>query len=89
VAIGRGEPVPSATSVHKLTGALRSVADAIETETPPRVPGTLPSDPELEAVTIAVRSVLSVLIKPADEPGDGGQRRAVPGGTPAPAPAPA
>jgi uncharacterized membrane protein YccC len=88
VAIGRGEPVPSATSVHKLTGALRSVADAIETDTPPRVPGTLPSDPELDSVTSGVRSVLSVLIKTANGPGGGGQGRTVPGGTPAPAPAP-
>ena len=89
VAIGRGEPVPSPSSVHKLTGALRSVADAIETETPPRVPGTLPSDPELDAVTSGVRSVLSVLIKTAERPGGGGAGQAVSGGTPSPAPAPA
>ncbi|TVZ02810.1 FUSC family protein [Trebonia kvetii] len=89
VAIGRGEPVPNPASVHQLTGALRSVADAIETEMPPRVPGTLPSDPELDAVTSGVRSVLSVLIKTADGPGGGGQGRPVPGGAPAPAPAPA
>ena len=31
VAIGRGAPVPSAASVHALTGTLRAVADAIET----------------------------------------------------------
>ena len=87
VAIGRGEPVPSAASVHQLTGALRSVADAIETQTPPRVPGTLPADPELDAVTSSVRSVLSVLVKTQGGPAGNGQGLAVPGGTPAPAPA--
>ena len=51
VAIGRGAPVPSAASVHALTGTLRAVADAIETGTPPRLASPLPSDPELEAVT--------------------------------------
>jgi uncharacterized membrane protein YccC len=66
VAIGRGAPVPSATSVHTLTGALRAVADAIETGTPPRLAGPLPADPELETVTASVRSVLSVLIKGGD-----------------------
>ena len=66
VAIGQGAPVPSATSVHALTGALRAVADAIETETPPRLTEPLPADPELEAVTASVRSVLAVLIKSGD-----------------------
>jgi uncharacterized membrane protein YccC len=66
VAIGQGAPVPSAVSVHALTGTLRSVADAIETETPPRPPAPLPADPELDAVTASVRSVLSVLIKGGD-----------------------
>jgi len=82
VAIGRGAPVPPAASVHALTGKLRAVADAIETRTPPRVPGPLPADPELEAVTSAVHSVLSVLIKSGDE----GSRSAE-GGAPAAAPA--
>jgi uncharacterized membrane protein YccC len=68
VAIGRGAPVPSASSVHALTGTLRAVADAIETLTPPRGPGPLPTDQELDAVTAAVRSVLSVLIRGADKP---------------------
>ena len=63
VAIGQGAPVPSAASVHTLTGTLRAVADAIETHTPPRLAGQLPADPELEAVTSSVRSVLSVLVK--------------------------
>jgi hypothetical protein len=66
VAIGRGEPVPDAAAVHALTGRLRAVADAIETLTPPRVAGPLPADPELEAVTSAVHSVLSVLIRSED-----------------------
>lgn len=68
VAIGRGAAVPSAASVHALTGALRAVADAIEALAPPQVPGPLPADPELETVTAAVRSVLSVLIRSADRP---------------------
>jgi hypothetical protein len=85
VAIGRGAPVPEASAVHSLTGTLRSVADAIETQMPPRLPGPLPPDPALETVTSAVRSVLSVLIKGGDNPeladadADGGE--------PAPAPA--
>jgi hypothetical protein len=72
VAIGLGATVPPPASVHALTGALQAVADAIETSTPPRVPGPLPGDPELEAVTAAVRSVLSVLIRdrPAASEGD-------------------
>ncbi len=82
VAIGRGAPVPAAAAVHALTGKLRAVADAIETGTPPRVPGPLPDEPELEAVTSAVHSVLSVLIKS----GSGGPRAAE-GGAPAAAPA--
>ncbi|HEY0933877.1 MAG TPA: FUSC family protein [Trebonia sp.] len=67
VAIGRGAPVPSASAVHALTGTLRAVADAIEAETVPRTPAPLPGDPALEAVTAAVRSVLSVLIKSGDD----------------------
>ena len=82
VAIGRGAPVPPAASVHALTGKLRAVADAIETQTPPRVPGSLPADPELEAVTSAVHSVLSVLMNRGVD-GSG----AAEGGTPAAAPA--
>jgi hypothetical protein len=79
VAIGQGAPVPSATAVHNLTGTLRGVADAIETDTPPRLASPLPADPELEAVTASVRSVLSVLIK------GGGDFAAAPAGVPAPA----
>jgi uncharacterized membrane protein YccC len=81
VAIGQGAPVPSASSVHALTGTLQSVADAIEAATPPRVTGPLPTEPELQAVTAAVHSVLSVLVR-------GGDGRAVSGnGSPAPGPA--
>jgi uncharacterized membrane protein YccC len=69
VAIEEGAPAPSPASVHALTGTLRTVADSIETEMPPQVPGPLPADPELDAVTSSVRSVLSVLIK------DGGDAR--------------
>ena len=65
VAIGRGTTVPSASSVHALTRTLKAVADAIETSTPPQVAGPLPGDPALEAVTAAVRSVLSVLTRDA------------------------
>jgi hypothetical protein len=75
VAIGRGAPVPSAASVHALTGTLRAVADAIETGTPPRLASPLPSDPELEAVTASVRSVLSVLIKNEDDLSASGMAR--------------
>jgi uncharacterized membrane protein YccC len=67
VAIGQGAPVPAAASVHALTGTLRAVADAIEAETPPRMDSPLPTDPELEAVTASVRSVLSVLLKGGGE----------------------
>jgi uncharacterized membrane protein YccC len=81
VAIGRGAPVPSAASVHALTGTLRAVADAIETHTPPRLAGPLPTDPELEAVTASVGSVLSVLVK-------GGEGFAAEKGDTTPAPTP-
>jgi uncharacterized membrane protein YccC len=82
VAIGQGAPVPSAASVHTLSGTLCAVADAIETHTPPRLAGPLPADPELDAVTASVRSVLSVLT------GSGGDGSATPPGA-APVPAPA
>ena len=81
VAIGRGAPVPSAASVHALTGTMRAVADSIEAGTPPRPAGPLPTDPELDAVTSSVRSVLSVLIKGGDD--------LAPSAGAAPAPAPA
>jgi uncharacterized membrane protein YccC len=81
VAIGQGAPAPSAASVRALSGTLRAVADAIETHTAPRLAGPLPADPELDAVTASVRSVLSVLIR-------GGEGFAAEKGAPAPAPAP-
>ena len=80
VAIGQGAPVPSPASVHALTGTMRAVADSIEAGTPPRLAGPLPTDPELEAVTSSVRSVLSVLIKGGDD------LAPATGATPAPAP---
>jgi uncharacterized membrane protein YccC len=63
VAIGRGAPVPGPAGVHQLTGALRAVADAIETGATPSasVPATLPADPALQPITVAVSSVLAVL----------------------------
>ena len=82
VGIGRGAAVPEPSAVHGLTGALRAVADAIETEQPPRVPGKLPDDPALELVTSAVHSVLAALIK--DE---GDAAHPATGAAPAPAPA--
>ena len=81
VAIGEGAPVPSAASVHALTGTMRAVADSIEAGTAPHLAGPLPTDPELEAVTSSVRSVLSVLIKGGDD--------LAPSAGAAPAPAPA
>ena len=73
VALDRGAAPPSAASVHQLTGALRAVADAIETDTLPRPAGPLIADPQLEPVTDAVRSVLSMLT-----PGGGDAPRAEP-----------
>jgi uncharacterized membrane protein YccC len=82
VAIGRGASVPAPSSVHALSGTLRTVADAIESSTQPRVPEPLPADPALEAVTAAVRSALSVLIKNVE-----GLTTAEGGTAPAPTPA--
>jgi uncharacterized membrane protein YccC len=73
VALDRGGAPPSAAAVHQLTGALRAVADAIETDTLPRPAGPLPTDPQLEPVTAAVRSVLSMLT-----PGGGDAARGAP-----------
>jgi hypothetical protein len=63
VALGRGAEPPSPASVHQLCGALRAVADAIETDTPLRSAFPLPADPQLESVTAAVRSVVSMLTR--------------------------
>ena len=73
VALDRGAAPPSASSVHQLTGALRAVADAIETGTRPRPAGPLPADPQLGPVTDAVRSVLTMLT-----PGGGDATRGEP-----------
>ena len=61
VAISRGAPPPAPDAVHKLTGTLRAVADAIDAGVAPPAGGDLPDDPRLEPVTAAVRSVLAVL----------------------------
>ncbi len=76
VAIGRGATGPAPDAVHRLTGALRAVADAIEAELPPRCPGELPSDPALAPVTAAVRSVLALLTR--GEPRSRGEAATVP-----------
>jgi len=47
--------------VHQLTGTLRAVADAIEAGITPPPGGNLPTDPALQPVTDAIRSVLAVL----------------------------
>lgn len=78
VAIGRGATVPPASSVHALTGTLRAVADAIEAQMPPRAAGPLPSEPELGAVTAAVRSVLTVLIRDGEGTAASGDGSAAP-----------
>jgi uncharacterized membrane protein YccC len=80
VAMGGGAPRPAPDAVHELTGTLRAVADAIEAQAPPAIPGRLPDDPALTPVTDAVRLVLSVLA-----PGGGGQRRESEPQAPAPA----
>lgn len=68
VAISRGAGAPEPDSVHKLTGTLRAVADAIDTRTPPPDGSDLPDDPRLDTVTAAVRSVLAVLTGRGGEP---------------------
>jgi uncharacterized membrane protein YccC len=79
VAIGRGAGVPAPAAVHQLTGALRAVADAIEAGTQPRATGALPEDERLKAVTAAVRSVLSVLVRSGGEaPASGAQAATAP-----------
>lgn len=77
VAIGRGAPKPSPESVRQLSGTLRSVADAMAAGVAPTDAGELPADPELQAVTAAVRSVLAVLTpgepRPRGEPAPAGR----------------
>jgi uncharacterized membrane protein YccC len=73
VAISRGAAPPAPEAVHKLSGTLRAVADAIEAGVPPASPGELPADPALQPVTAGVRSVLAVLTR--DEPRSRGGTR--------------
>jgi uncharacterized membrane protein YccC len=63
VALGRGAEPPSPAAVHQLSGALRAVADAIEADLPLQSAVPLPVDPQLESVTAAVRSVVSMLTR--------------------------
>jgi hypothetical protein len=70
---GVAPPRPRRTRCTQLTGTLRAVADAIEAGIPPPNPGELPSDPALQPVTAAVRSVLGVLTR--DEPRSRGEAR--------------
>ena len=79
VGISRGAAPPPPTSVHRLTGSLRAVADAIDMGTAPPSDSDLPDDPVLEPVTDAVRSALSVLNRGGGEPRTRGE-------SPAPAP---
>jgi fusaric acid resistance family protein len=67
-AISRGAPRPAPKSVHQIAGTLRAVADAVEAGITPTVRPPLPSDPELQPVTDAVRSVLLVLTPRGREP---------------------
>jgi uncharacterized membrane protein YccC len=69
VAISRGEPAPSPDSVRQLTTVLRGIADAMTAGVVvPPSPGELPADPELQPVTDAVRSVVSVLTRGGPRP---------------------
>jgi len=83
VGIGRGAAVPEPAAVHQLTGALRAVADAIETGITPAAPASAapPEDPQLQPVAVAVSSVLAVLTRgePRGEPRElGGTRERSP-----------
>jgi len=80
VTMGHGAPRPAPDEVHQLSGALRTVANAVDAQTRPALPGELPDDPALAPVTDAVRSVLSVLT-----PGGGEQRTESEPQAPAPA----
>src|SRR5712691_1097159 len=69
VAISRGAPPPSPSGVQQLTGELRAIAAAMVAgvELPP-TSRALPADEQLEPVTSAVRSVLSVLTPAGHQP---------------------
>jgi uncharacterized membrane protein YccC len=75
VAISRGAPAPSADSVRQLTAILRGIADAMTAGHVPQTVCKLPDDPELQPVTDAVRSVLSVLTR--DDPRSRGAQQRV------------
>jgi len=62
VAIRHGEPRPDPGAVHRLTGALDAIADAVKAGRPPE-PAELPSDPALKPVTDAVRAALAILAR--------------------------
>jgi uncharacterized membrane protein YccC len=70
VGLGRGASPPPPAAVHKLSGALRAGADAIESDTLRRSADPLPAEPQLEPLTAAVRSVLSMLTRGGDAPLD-------------------
>jgi uncharacterized membrane protein YccC len=78
VALGRGAQPPSPASVHKLSAALRAIADAIESDQPIRSAVPLPADPALEPVTAAVRSVLSMLTRGGGDAARGEQAQLAP-----------
>jgi uncharacterized membrane protein YccC len=78
VALGRGAQPPSPASVHQLSGALRAIADAIESDQPIRSAVPLPADPALEPVTAAVRSVLSTLTRGGGDAARGEQAQLAP-----------
>jgi uncharacterized membrane protein YccC len=67
LAISRGAPRPDPKSVHQICGTLKAVADAMEAGMTPKL-RPLPSDPELQPVTDAVRSVLAVLTPGGQKP---------------------
>ena len=64
--------------MHQLCGALRAVADAIETGTPLRTAVPLPADPQLESVTAAVRSVVSMVTRGGGDAARGEPARSPP-----------
>jgi uncharacterized membrane protein YccC len=78
VALGRGAEPPPPASVHQLSGALRAGADAIESDTLRRSGDPLPAEPQLEPLTAAVRSVLSMLTRGGGDATRGEQAQLAP-----------
>lgn len=68
VSITHGAPAPSPGAVRQVTAALDAVAGAVQAGVAPPA-AELPSDEALRPVTEAVRSVLSVLARPAQAAG--------------------